>query len=472
MAYPGYPPHLVRAFEALKEKGIEVYLIGHRERDLALGEDIGTHHSFDLTVDAPFSTIETVMFEAFKAGAEPVDEDRPRIITFKVPIEGEIITFNIGPFRSYLPPLKSLRNHNLQGIILDLATREITIQAFGYDIDGNLLDPFQGVEDLKNRIIRPVFPVDNLFKESGGWLLKMGRYISRYGFDPATEAFNMAYLDSLNVLDVPREVWRKEMDKLLCDRYPSKGLTFLAETRVLRYILPEVYCLYQFSLESREDQHKNVWEHTLKVIEKCPNSPVLRWAALIHDLGKVWTKDEDREGRVHFLRHEEVSAMLFDGIWRRFQMPEDTAKKIWFIVRNHSRINLYREEWSDSAVRRLMREMGESLEDLVEFSKCDLTSRREKRVQMIRSLLTELQIRIRELREQEATKNPLPKGLGNLIMEEFDLKAGPHIGRIRNALLRLIEEGELEGNKEPGYYVEYLKKHNEIIEDALKGDEQ
>ena len=174
-----YPPHLEKAFEAFKAKGIDVYLIGPRARDLALGQDIGEHHSFDLTVNAPFSEIETVMFEAFKVGAEPVDEDRPRIITFKVPLGEEVITFNIGPFRSYLPPLKSLRNHNLQGIILDLATREITIQAFGYDSEGNLLDPFQGVEDLKNRIIRPVFPVENLFKESGGWLLKMGRYISR-----------------------------------------------------------------------------------------------------------------------------------------------------------------------------------------------------------------------------------------------------------------------------------------------------
>ena len=465
MAEIEYPELLLKAFKAFKSKGIDVYLIGPRARDLALEQDISQHHSFDLTVDAPFSEIESIMFEAFKVGAEPVNEDRPRIITFKVPVEDDVITFNIGPFRSYLPPLKSLRNHHLHGIILDLATREITIQAFGYDIDGNLIDPFQGVEDLKNRIIRPVFPVQNLFKESGGWLLKMARYISRYGFDPATDAFNMAYLDAVNIMDVPRDVWRKEMDKLLGDRYPSKGLTFLAQTRVLGYILPEVYCLYRDSLENKTEEHKDIWEHTLQVIEKCPGDPVLRWTALIHDVGKVWTKQKDADGQVHFLKHEEVSAMLFDGIWRRFGMSEEVGKKIWFLVKNHSRINLYREEWSDSAVRRLMREMGDYLDDLVEFSKCDLTSKREKRVQMIRSLLTELQIRIRELREEEATKNPLPKGLGNEIMKEFGLEPGPHIGKIRNKLVELIESNKLEGFKEIDYYIDYLREHPELIEE-------
>jgi len=191
----------------------------------------------------------------------------------------------------------------------------------------------------------------------------------------------------------------------------------------------------------------------------------LRWAAMLHDVGKVRTKQEGRDGRIHFLRHEEVSAMLFDGIWRRFQIPEQTAHKIHFIIRNHSRINLYREEWTDSAIRRLIREMGPFLDDLVEFSKCDLTSRREKRVQMIRSLLTELQIRIKEIREADMQKNPLPKGIGTQIIERFGLEPGPAVGRVRTKLAELVEAGKLPRNAEHDVYLEYLEAHPELLKD-------
>ena len=465
MADSRYPEYLVRAFKGFLDMGLEVYLIGPRARELALEQTILDHHSFDLTVDAPFSTIETIMFEVFRKGAEPVDEERPRIITFKVPKDDNYVTFNIGPFRNYLPPLKSLRNHNLRGIILDLATREITIQAFGYDVNGTLIDPFGGVDDLQNKLIRPVLPVESIFRESGGWLLKMGRYISRYGFQPAPEAFEEASRNAMSVLDVPRDVWRKEMDKLLGDHNPMIGLKFMAESHVLAYILPEMQSLYTFSLDSQDNQHKNVWEHTLQVIEKCPSNLVLRWVAMLHDVGKVWTKQEGRDGRIHFLRHEDLSAILFDGIWRRFQMPEQTARKIHFIIKNHSRINLYREEWTDSAIRRMIREMGPYLNDLVEFSKCDLTSRREQRVQMIRSLLTELQIRIKDIREADEEKSVLPKGIGNHIIEQFNMEPGPAIGRIRAKLATLVESGELPRNDEPEVYLDYLRKHPDLLLD-------
>lgn len=465
MADSRYPEYLVRAFKGFTDNGIEVYLIGPRARELALEQIISDHHSFDLTVDAPFSTIETVMFEVFRTGAEPVDEERPRIITFRIAKEDGYTIFNIGPFRNYLPPLKSLRNHNLRGIVLDLATREITIQAFGYDIEGTLINPFGGIADLKNKMIRPVLPVETIFRESGGWLLKMGRYISRYGFKPAPEAFAEASTNAMSVLDVPRDVWRKEMDKLLGDHNPMMGMQFMAESSVLAYILPEVYSLYTFSQDSQENEHKNIWEHTLQVIEKCPSNLVLRWAAMLHDLGKVWTKQEGRDGRIHFLRHEDISAMLFEGIWRRFQMQEQTARKIQFIIKNHSRINLYREDWTDSAIRRMIREMGPFLNDLVEFSKCDLTSRREKRVQMIRSLLTELQIRIKDISEADEEKSILPKGIGNHIIEKFNLEPGPAIGKIRARLSSLVEAGKLERNVEPEVYLEYLTQHPELLID-------
>lgn len=451
-----FPESLNTVFRAFIQKGVSVYLIGPRARDLASGASIMEASSFDLTVNASIPVIEQTMRNLFGVGPQEPKEDRQKLLTFKVPAgQNGTITFNIGPFRNYLPPLRSLRGQNLSGILLDLATREVTIQAFGYDSSGTLIDPFGGTLDLKEKVIRPVFPVETLFRESASWLLKIARYISRYGFDAAKEVRLTAERDASNVLDVPRDIWAKEMEKVLCGAYAAKGLQFMADTRVLSFMLPEVASLVWLS-ESSGGQHKDVWAHTKQVVANSDPTPVVRWAALCHDIGKVWTRQVFRDEKVHFFRHEDMGAMLFEGIAARFRLSEEDAARIHYIIKNHSRINLYREDWTDAAVRRLMREVGDHLDDLIAFSRADLTSKRAERVETIRSLLTELQIRILEIREAEAQVNPLPKGIGNAIMERFGLNPGPEVGRLRSMLLEAIEAGKLPAGAQPDIYLDYL----------------
>lgn len=464
---PRYPEILSRVFDAFESQGISAYLIGPRARDIAAGNDLGDHHSFDLTVDGSLTQIESVFHDLFRAAPQDGKEERARILTFRVPRDDPSRpasadaaphwTFNVGPFRNYLPPLKCLRGQNLSGILLDLATREVTIQAFGYTSGGDLIDPFGGTADLRDRLVRPVFPSETVFRESASWLLKVARYVARYGFEAAPEVRVACERDAANILDVPRDIWRREMEKVLCGAFPGLGLQFLMEVRVLAFILPEVAALQGF-LGDGMGQHKDVWAHTRQVVANADASAVVRWAALCHDIGKVWTRQVFPGDKVHFFRHEDMSAMLFEGIASRFQMPPDETRRIHYIIKNHSRINLYREDWTDSAVRRLIREVGDSLDDLIAFSRADLTSKRVERVEKIRSLLAELQIRIIEVREADEAQNPLPKGIGNLIMERFGLAPGPKVGRLRGTLLEAIEAGRLPAHADPQIYLEFLER--------------
>ncbi len=451
-----YPDPLRSLIDAFESSGCPAYLIGPRARELATGHAIDDATSFDLTVDASLSAIESTLHDLFGATANDPKEDRPRLLTFKVPRGEGHLTFNVGPFRNYLPPLRSLRGQNLSGIILDLATREVTLQAFGYDSAGNLVDPFGGTLDLSERVVRPVFPVDSLFRESASWLLKVARYVARYGFDAAREVRIAAERDASGILDVPREIWRKEIEKVLCGANPAKGLQYLSDTRVLPFVLPEVAALVWFG-EGGGGQHKDIWAHTKQVVANAEATPVVRWAALCHDIGKVWTKQVFRDDKVHFFRHEDMSALLWEAIAARFEVAPADAARIRYIIQSHSRVNLYREEWTDSAVRRLMREVGEHLDDLIAFSRADLTSKRTERVEMVRSLLTELQIRVLEIREADAQQSPLPKGIGNAIMERFAIAPGPEIGRLRDVLLSAVESGTLPAGADTAVYLDYLQ---------------
>ena len=147
---------------------------------------------------------------------------------------------------------------------------------------------------------------------------------------------------------------------------------------------------------------------------------------------------------------------LYTRIWLQ---PHQNVQK------SDSRVNLYRDDWTDSAVRRLIRDVGEYLDYLVAFSKADLTSKRIDRVEMVRSLLTDLQIRIMEIRQKDTKLNPLPKGLGNDIMKRFNIPAGPRIGALRDILPDAIEDGKIQENQDTTFYMDWLESNGHIDRD-------
>jgi poly(A) polymerase len=201
-----------------------------------------------------------------------------------------------------------------------------------------------------------------------------------------------------------------------------------------------------------------VWEHTKQVVRQAVPRVELRWAALLHDIGKVPTRTFTPDGGVHFHRHSEVGARMFDDVSRRFQFDKPARQKIRFLILHHLRANQYDGSWTDSAVRRFGREMEAHLTDLLDLSRADITSKRPgKREAALRSI-SELSRRIEALRELDAVEPPLPTGIGNAIMEKFGLPPSRRIGELKEALEAAIDAGELEARREPAYYLDHVAK--------------
>ena len=186
--------------------------------------------------------------------------------------------------------------------------------------------------------------------------------------------------------------------------------------------------------------------------------PQVRWAALLHDIGKVKTRTFTDDGKVHFHRHSEVGARMFDDISRRFRFERETSRTLRFLILHHLRPNQYVESWTDSAVRRFEREMGSYLPDLVDLSRADITSRRPGKRQQGLGNLDALAGRIEGVRAADAVQPPLPGGIGDAIMARFRLPPSRLIGDLKRALEAEIVAGSLEPYMESSYYLPHVEQ--------------
>jgi poly(A) polymerase len=255
----------------------------------------------------------------------------------------------------------------------------------------------------------------------------------------------------------PGAAVRPLLTQLLLGRDVETALQWLHDSGVLAALLPEVEATVDFVQEMGR-KHKDVWKHTKQVVAQCVTDEAVRWAALLHDIGKVPTRATTPEGKVTFHGHPEAGARLFDRICRRIVFAKPLRSRVRFLILHHLRANQYDSGWTDSAVRRFDREMGEHLETLLQLSRADITSTRRERREQALQQIEELDQRIRALREIDARKPPLPSGLGNLIMDRFGLEPGRRIGELRRALEEAVQTGELEPQREADYYLEHIAK--------------
>jgi poly(A) polymerase len=184
----------------------------------------------------------------------------------------------------------------------------------------------------------------------------------------------------------------------------------------------------------------------------------VRWAALLHDVGKARTRSVAPDGTVHFLGHAEVGAGMTRRILRRLRAPAEPAAAIRFLVLHHLRASQYDASWTDSAVRRFGREMGEHLAELLALSRADITTQRPARRQEGLACLDELERRVNEIREADAQPVLLPKGLGTALVEAFGLAPGPIIGKIRGAVEEAVARGELPMQAPYDVYVAWVRE--------------
>jgi poly(A) polymerase len=264
--------------------------------------------------------------------------------------------------------------------------------------------------------------------------------------------------DDLRALKAPDI--RNRLDRMMLGGHPDLGLDALLDASILDVLLPEVKSMVGFG--DGEWRHKDVWKHTKQVVLQAEARLEVRWSALFHDIGKVKTRSFGPNGEVHFFGHAEVGARMFDKLERRehlFSADEALRESIRFLVLHHLRASQFAGEWTDSAVRRFAREMGSHMEDLLCLSRADITTKRPEKKKRGIDLINQLAIRIGELAAEDAEVEPLPKGVGNAIMQAFGIPPSKRIGDIKRALEAAVEAGEIPAEQESEFYVQFVAEH-------------
>ncbi|MCL2726335.1 MAG: HDIG domain-containing protein [Polyangiaceae bacterium] len=254
-------------------------------------------------------------------------------------------------------------------------------------------------------------------------------------------------------------VVRSKLDRVVMGQDPELGLDVLLDSGLLRVIFPEVHAMVGFG--DGDWRHKDVWKHTKQVVRQAEGRIELRWASLFHDIGKIKTRSVSPDGKIHFLGHAEVGARMFDKLERRLGMfsPEPALRDtVRFLILHHLRANQYEPTWTDSAVRRFARELGEHLGDLMCLARADITTKRPEKKRKGLSQIDELGARISALAAEDAKLPPLPSGVGDEVMKVFGLPPSRQIGVIKKMLEAAIEASEIEARLPSEAYVTFIAK--------------
>jgi poly(A) polymerase len=324
----------------------------------------------------------------------------------------------------------------------DLSRRDFTINAMAVRLpDGEFVDPFEGVKDLAaKRLDTPLDP-EVAFSDDPLRMLRAARFVSQLGVEPAPRVVEAIGRMRERLRIVSGERIREELDKLLVGEAAGKGLALLVETGLSDEFLPELSAL---RLEQDPVQrHKDVLRHTFAVVERVDPEPMLRLAALLHDIGKPATREITPEG-VSFHHHEVVGARMAEARLRELRYPNAIVEDVRKLVELHLRFHGYGEGWTDSAVRRYVRDAGPLLDELNQLTRADCTTRDPKRAERFARLQDELEERIARLAEQENLEAMRPPLDGRQVMERLGLEPGPVVGEALAFLMEIrIERGEI-----------------------------
>jgi poly(A) polymerase len=294
-------------------------------------------------------------------------------------------------------------------------------------------------------------------------LIELAGAIADDGRLPAERITELAVEHAQRLVDADKGRLRAAVEQMLMGTSIDIALEWLHATKILAVLFPELEATVDLVQETGR-QHKDVWDHTKQVVRQTVRRPLVRWAALLHDIGKVPTRTFTEEG-VHFHGHAEVGARMFDRVSQRFAFARDERHTIRFLVKHHLRTNQYGDQWTDSAVRRFHREMAAHMTDLLDLSRADITSKRPGRRKQLLEQIGALADRVDRLAEQDAKLPPLPGGVGTAIMTAFEIPPSRLIGDLKRALEAAIEAGTLEPRREDAYYVAHIAR-NALVPDV------
>ncbi len=432
--------------ERFASAGEELALVGGPVRDAMLGR---LQQDLDFTTSATPEVTERLL----KGWAEHIWDVGRAFGTIgcrRGPWQVEITTYRAEAYdrRSRKPEVAFGTS-----LVDDLQRRDFTVNSMAVRLPGNTFeDPFGGIVDLANRVLRTPGRPEDSFSDDPLRMMRAARFAAQLAFtvDPAVVAAMTEMAERIEIISAERV--RDELVKLVCAPYPRLGLSLLVETGLAARVLPELPAL---ALERDEhNRHKDVYEHTLTVLEQAIDLEgrlggepdfISRFAALMHDVGKPRTRRFLGDGTVTFHHHDVVGAKLTRKRMQALKFPTDTVDAVCSLVELHLRFHGYGSgEWTDSAVRRYVRDAGDQLERLHVLTRADCTTRNRRKADRLRRTYDDLEARIARLSAEEELASIRPDLDGNQIMEILGIGPGQEVGQAYRFLLDLrLDEGPM-----------------------------
>lgn len=431
--------------QAAAELQVEVYAVGGYVRDKILGRP-----SKDIDIVCVGSGIEL----AKKAAS--LFHPQPKVSVFKsfgtamFKAQGWDIEFVGARKESYRSDSRKpiVENGTLED---DQLRRDFTINALAIDLSperfGQLVDPFNGVEDLKQGVIRTPLDPTITFNDDPLRMMRAIRFATQLSFtiEPRTLEAIEPLASRLSILSQERIV--DELNKIILSPQPSVGFNLLFDTKLLHQFFPEMVALHGVKMVENYG-HKDNFYHTIQVLDnvcRMSDDLWLRWAAILHDIAKPPTQKFEEGHGWTFHGHEVLGSKWVPKIFRRLKLPlNEKMKFVQKLVYLHLRpISLTKENITDSAIRRLIFEAGDDLEALLKLCEADITSKNQNKVRRYIENLQLVKVKIKEVEERDRVRNWQPLVDGELIMHIFDIKPGREVGIMKNKLKEAVLEGEI-----------------------------
>ena len=433
--------------ERFAAAGHRLYLVGGTVRDL-LSANADGDNDFDATTTARPPEIKSLL-----AGwADAIWTQGERFGTIGAKKDGRTYEITTHRAEAYTDDSRKPHVDFADEIETDLSRRDFTINSMALELTSttpSLVDPFGGAVDLATRTLRTPLSADVSFSDDPLRMLRAARFIARYQLQPVPELVDAVVSMHGRLEIVSAERIRDELDKLMTVEHPTAGLWFVIETGLAEEFLPE---LPGMRLEQDPiHRHKDVLTHTLAVVENVRRDARpdfdfrrTRLAALFHDVGKPPTRGYQKGKGVTFHHHDAVGARMTRKRLTELRYSNDDIEAITELVALHLRFHTYQMGWTDSAVRRYVRDAGPLLAELNVLTRCDCTTRNERKAMVLSQRMDELEERIVELAEREEIASIRPELDGTQVMEQLGVGPGPIVGKALAFLLEIrLEEGML-----------------------------